>query len=93
MRSLHEHSADYFTHPQQIVVAAVISFVFHAMRVMVYWLFLFGLGYETSFFAVAVVTAATTVIGMLPISLGGYGLVDGSLWRAWCSITFRPRSG
>lgn len=78
VRSLHEHSADYFTHPQQIIVAAVISFVFHAMRVMVYWLFLFGLGYETSFFAVAVVTAATTVIGMLPISLGGYGLVDGS---------------
>ncbi|MEM7624433.1 MAG: lysylphosphatidylglycerol synthase transmembrane domain-containing protein [Planctomycetota bacterium] len=78
LRSLHEHSADYFTHPRQIIIAAVISFVFHAMRVMVYWLFLFGLGYETSFFAVAVVTAATTVIGMLPISLGGYGLVDGS---------------
>lgn len=84
LRSLHAHSADYFTHPRQIIIAAVISFVFHAMRVLVYWLFLFGLsGGDTewalpSFYAVAVVTAAMTVIGMLPISLGGYGLVDGS---------------
>ncbi|MEL7088087.1 MAG: lysylphosphatidylglycerol synthase transmembrane domain-containing protein, partial [Planctomycetota bacterium] len=84
LRSLHEHSADYFTHPRQIFVAAVISFVFHGMRVGVFWLFIFGLSggdaewVVPSFYAVAVVTAATTVIGMLPISLGGYGLVDGS---------------
>lgn len=78
VRSLILHSADYFTHPRQVFIAAVISFVFHAMRVLVYWLLLYGLGYETSFVQVAVVTAATTVIGMLPISLGGYGLVDGS---------------
>ena len=78
IRSLLQHAADYLTHPRECFIAAVISFAFHSMRVMVYWLFLFGLDHPLAFSQVAVVAALTTVIGMLPISLGGYGLVDGS---------------
>ena len=56
----------------------VLSFWFHAMRIMIFWLLVRGLGYEVTFSQVAVVAAATMVIGMLPISLGGWGLVDGA---------------
>jgi uncharacterized protein (TIRG00374 family) len=78
VRALLVHSAEYFDHPKQVLIAAVISFAFHGMRVLVYSLLLYGLGHPLPFTQVAVVTAATTVIGMMPISLGGYGLVDGS---------------
>ena len=79
IRSLLIHTGAYLNHPRQLLTAAWISFAFHGLRVMVYWLFLYGLGYPLPFTQVAIVTAATTVIGMLPISLGGFGLVDGSL--------------
>lgn len=78
VRSLARHAGDYARHPREIVIATGISFVFQGSRIATFWLLLVGLGQDVGFAQVAVVTAVTTVIGMLPFSLGGIGLVDGS---------------
>ncbi len=78
VRALLMHSADYARHPGEMAWAVFISFFFHGFRVVVFWLLLLGMGYTTPYTQLAVITAAFTVIGMLPISLGGWGLIDGS---------------
>ncbi len=78
LKVLMEHSAEYLRAPLRCFWAGVISFVFHGTRGLIYWLLLWGLGAEVGFLPILVVLAATTLLSMLPISLGGYGLIEGS---------------
>ena len=78
LRVLAEHSAEYLQHPVRCFWAGLISFVFHGGRGLIYWILLWGLDVPIGILPVLVVLAATTVISMLPISLGGYGLIEGS---------------
>ena len=78
LRVLAGHSAEYLQHPMRCFWAGLISFVFHGGRGLIYWILLWGLDVPISILPVLVVLAATTVISMLPISLGGYGLIEGS---------------
>ena len=78
VRSLVLHAGDYARHPGLVLVAIAISFAFQGLRVLVYWLLLWGIGSDVGFGPVLIVSVVTSLVGMLPISLGGIGLVDGS---------------
>ena len=71
-------TGDYRHHPRRTVLVGLISFVFHVNKICVIWLLLYALGTTASAFELTVAVVAADVIGLLPISLGGLGLVDGS---------------
>lgn len=65
-------------HPRESVAIGAISFVFHMNKILVVWLLLYALGATTNVLELAVAVVAVEVIGLLPITLGGLGLVEGS---------------
>ncbi len=65
-------------HPRESLWVAAISFLFHANKICVVWLLLRALGASVDVFELVVAVAAADVMGLLPISLGGLGVVDGS---------------
>ncbi|MGD8853334.1 MAG: lysylphosphatidylglycerol synthase transmembrane domain-containing protein, partial [Gammaproteobacteria bacterium] len=67
---------DFRQHPRTLMWALAISFLFHMNRIFGTWLLIFAMGIvvDPSYLAVAVM--AGDVLGLLPISLGGFGLVD-----------------
>jgi len=78
IKTLLTFTVDYRTHPGPTTVAIIVSFVFQAHTVLYHWVMLAALGVHCDVAQLTVVLAAMTVIGLLPISLGGLGLVDGS---------------
>ncbi|MEM6457951.1 MAG: lysylphosphatidylglycerol synthase transmembrane domain-containing protein [Planctomycetota bacterium] len=78
VRSLVRYGDDLRRRPGVLLYTVGLSVAFHLMRVLIFWLLLWGIGADVGFGRVTVVAAATMVIGMLPISLGGWGLVDGA---------------
>jgi len=78
IKTLIRYAGDYRTHPWLATVAIVISFVFQAHTILFHWVMLAALGLRCDPAQLAVAVAGATVIGLLPISLGGLGLVDGS---------------
>ncbi len=93
VRSLIRHADDYNRQFGKVVWSLVLSFWFHVMRILIFWLLVRGVGFDVSFSQVAVVAAATMVIGMLPISLGGWGLVDGSFMVMMGFYGVSPEAG
>jgi uncharacterized membrane protein YbhN (UPF0104 family) len=65
-------------HPRQIIKIFILSFLFHLSRVCAIWLVLEALGAPASYIVLLFVSGASEALGMLPISLGGLGVVDGS---------------
>lgn len=65
-------------HPGRAAFASAISFVFHANTLFGLWLLIYALGTTIDLAALTISHAAAQTIGMLPISLGGLGLVDAS---------------
>jgi len=76
--TLIHYAGDYKHHPMRCAAVVVISFVFHGTRIGNYIVMFYALGVTAGALSVTIATAATTVLGMLPITLGGIGLVDGS---------------
>lgn len=93
IRSLIKHGDDYNRQPWAVIWSILLSFAFHAQRIVIFWLLVWGLGVEVTFNQIAVVAAATMVIGMLPISLGGWGLVDGSFMVLMGFYGVSPEAG
>ncbi len=71
-------AGDFRDHPRKSVLIAAISFLFHFNRILVVWLLLYALGDTTNLLELAVAIPVVEVVGLLPISLGGLGLVEGS---------------
>jgi hypothetical protein len=78
VRSLGAPLADLRAHPGELARALLISFLFHLNRIAVIWLILVALGTTTDYVALVVASATVEVVGVLPITLGGFGLVEGS---------------
>ena len=78
IKSLIRYSGDYRHHPGRIAVAAIISFGFHLNRVFVIWLLLYGLGVTVDFGELIIAAAVVNLVGVMPISLAGWGLVEAS---------------
>ncbi|UCF20469.1 MAG: flippase-like domain-containing protein [Gemmatimonadota bacterium] len=65
-------------HPRESFWVVAISFLFHVNKICVVWLLLQALGTSVNVFELVVAVAAADVMGLLPVSLGGLGVVDGS---------------
>lgn len=67
---------DFRQHPRKVSWALAISFLFHANQIFGTWLIFYSLGVivDPSHLTIAVMAGA--VIGLLPISLGGLGLIE-----------------
>lgn len=78
LASLVAHAGEYLQQPRDAAYVMVLSFVFHLVRIagLVFLLYLFNA--QVSVFSVFVVAALTTVLGMVPVSIGGFGVIEGS---------------
>lgn len=78
LASLVSHAGEYLQQPLCAVYVMLLSFVFHLVRLsgMLFLLYLFNA--QVSIFSVFVVAALTTVLGMVPVSIGGFGVIEGS---------------
>jgi glycosyltransferase 2 family protein len=69
---------DFHRSPRRTLLIAAVSFLFHANKIAAAWLLLFALGTTLSPVTLTVVIAGVEVVGLLPITLGGLGLVEAS---------------
>jgi hypothetical protein len=95
LRSLIEHADDYrlvAAHGRMALVWAA-SFAFHGIRVFTTWLILYAVGVFSDPAQVAVAVVAVTVAGMLPISIGGLGLMEGSFVYVMARYGVSPEAG
>ena len=69
---------DFRDHAGTSTAVGLISFIFHVNKILVMWLLLYSLGVVTNVVELTVVVVAVELIGLLPISLGGLGVVEGS---------------
>ncbi|XAL98738.1 lysylphosphatidylglycerol synthase transmembrane domain-containing protein [Phycisphaeraceae bacterium D3-23] len=78
LRVLIERAWEYREHPGRMAIVALLSFLFHGSRAGLYFLLFWAIAEPQGLMQLTIVMAVTTVVSMLPISLNGYGLVDGS---------------
>jgi uncharacterized membrane protein YbhN (UPF0104 family) len=78
LRSLPNLAGDYRSHPGRAMLIGVISFVFHINKLCVVWLLLYSLGATVNVLELAVAVLAVEVVALLPVTLGGLGLMEGS---------------
>jgi uncharacterized protein (TIRG00374 family) len=69
---------DFSQQPRKLLVVGSVSFLFHANRICVTWLVLYALGAPLDPVSLTLVLVGVEAVGLLPISLGGLGVVDGS---------------
>ncbi len=68
----------YREQPLQALLIMSYSLLFQALAITWLWLLATALGGELSWSECAVLTTMITVIALIPVSINGYGLVDGS---------------
>lgn len=78
LRVLIERSWEYREHPGRMLFVGLLSFMFHGSRAGLYFLLFWAIAEPQGLMQLTIVMAVTTVVSMIPISLNGYGLVDGS---------------
>lgn len=69
---------EYTQKPFHTVMAFVVSFVFHIAMVVKFAVLFYGISEECGVIAIAVVLLVSNVISMIPLSLNGIGLLEGS---------------
>jgi glycosyltransferase 2 family protein len=70
--------ADFSRHRARMMAVMGLSFAFHLNRILVIWITLWALSTPLSFIAVALTSAIVEAAGLLPISLGGLGVIEAS---------------
>ena len=79
LRILLEHGKDYLRQPAASAYVMLISFYFHAQSSLAFYLLLrYGAGVDISIPELFVVLTLVNLLGVLPISINGLGLVDGA---------------
>jgi glycosyltransferase 2 family protein len=77
LRILLEHGKDYIRQPVGSAYVMLISFWFHVHNCLLFYLLLrYGVGVEISVAELFVVLTLVTLLGVLPISINGIGVVD-----------------
>ncbi len=69
----------YCSQKTKLTIVWIISFVFHFTRVTTMLAVLYALGKQLNIIYIMLASAAVTIVGMLPISIGGLGIMEGSL--------------
>ena len=75
---LSERALDYKGQPGGVVTVCLLSLLFHVNKILVVWLLLLALGAQASPLETTLSLVVSETAGMLPITLGGLGLVEGS---------------
>lgn len=70
--------ADLRDEPRGIAVVLGLAFIFHVNKLLATWLLLYTLGASIGPLELLVVLVVVELAGVLPISLGGLGVVEGS---------------
>lgn len=78
LSALIKHAGEYVRDRRRSAMVMVISLLFHSNRILCMWLLVKAVDASCQVTDLAVALAAMTVIGLLPISIGGLGLVDGA---------------
>ncbi len=77
LRIVLEHGKDYLRQPAASAYVMLISFYFHVHNSMIFYLLLrYGAGVDISIPELFVVLTLVNLVGMLPISINGLGVVD-----------------
>jgi uncharacterized protein (TIRG00374 family) len=69
---------DFWRSPRQVVLIVAISFVFHLNKVGAIWLLMHTLGARVGPFEIMVGVLAAEIGGLIPVSLGGLGVMEAS---------------
>lgn len=87
-----ELAADFRRQPRRSALIAALSFLFHLNKLCAAWLVLYALGAPLDPLGLTLTVVAVEVIGLLPISLGGLGIVDGSFiyLAGWFGVGAEP---
>jgi uncharacterized protein (TIRG00374 family) len=78
LASLIAHSRDYLKPTAPMRVAWLYALAFHGSRVLCVWLILVAFGWHTDPLELTLAVTAVTIAGMLPISIGGLGVMEAS---------------
>jgi len=78
VRQLFNHLGDYRRDPGGFGLVIAISLGFHAFSLGWMWLLIHALGQPFSIVDLAVVSAVLSLVAIVPLSINGIGLVDGS---------------
>lgn len=78
LASLLAHSRDYWRPTAPMCAAWFYALAFHGSRVLCVWLILVAFGWHTDPLELTLSVTAVTIAGMLPISIGGLGVMEAS---------------
>ncbi len=79
IKTLSLHLGDYITHRHLTIKVVTVSFLFHFHLCLAYVVLLvFGLNLSVSIYELFIVLAVVGLIGVLPISINGLGVVEGT---------------
>ena len=85
--------ADWQGQMQRLGVVMVLSFCFHSLRIGFIWLLILALGTAVDPIELTVALFAVEVAAMMPISLGGLGVMEGSFVYVMGGFGLDPEAG
>lgn len=74
-----EPSEEVWPHPKAILLGLAISIVFHGLSILLQMAILTMLGAHLSFFLIAIIYGVSGLASMIPISLNGIGVREGTI--------------
>lgn len=78
VRQLLSHLGDYRRDPARFGLVIAISLGFHVFSLGWMWLLIHALGQDFSIIDLAVISALLSLVAIVPLSINGIGLIDGS---------------
>ena len=78
VRTTFEHLTDYRNKPGESAMVMAVSFGFHFLTISWWWMLLAAVGAHLPLYHLVVVLAILSIVTVLPLSINGIGLVDGS---------------
>ena len=76
--NLTDHMEDYKRNKSKTLEVSIISLFYHLLAIIRYFVLILAVGGRCPFWAVAIVASLSVLVSLIPISLNGIGLLDGS---------------
>jgi len=79
VHTLTEHLVDYRKQPARSFGVIAVSLLFHLFTISWFWLLMKTAGEPLAWYDVAVISALLSVVAIVPLSINGIGVIEGSL--------------
>jgi len=79
LHTLTEHLVDYRQQPGRSAAVIGVSLLFHLFTISWFWLLMKTAGEPLAWYDVAVISALLSVVAVVPLSINGIGVIEGSL--------------